>query len=320
MKYLDGPSTRVLAPLKSWAPRFAFVLLVAVTLALMVLGQFNSGVIERARVAVMDGVTPFLDVISRPVDSVADVITSIEDLAELRADNAALREENARLKTWQAAAMHLEGENQALRDLLKLVPDPSLRYIAARVVGDPGGAFVRAVLVNAGSEHGVRLGQAAITGSGLAGRVSQVGTQSARILLITDINSRVPVTVGKQRNRGVLGGDNTESPSLLYVDPDITLRVGQRVVTSGHGGAFPPGIPVGVVSEVSEVGIRVRPVVDLRRIEFTRLLDYVRLPTSEGELRGADAGAGPQGEAAEGATEGVAGGAAANPQTATTGD
>ena len=138
-------------------------MLVVATLALMVLGRFNSNVVERARDVVMDGVTPFLDVITRPVDSMADMITSLEQLSELRASNELLRQENGRLKTWQAAAMHLEGENQALRDLTNLVPDPRLRHIAARVVGDPGGAFVRSVLVNAGDEHGVRLGQAAIT-------------------------------------------------------------------------------------------------------------------------------------------------------------
>jgi rod shape-determining protein MreC len=290
VKRLDGPSARVLVPIKLWAPRFGFALLVAITMALMVLGRYDSVLIERARVAVMDGVTPFLDLISRPVDSVADLITSVEGLAELRADNVVLREENARLKTWQAAALHLEGENQALRELLELVLDPSLRYIAARVVGDPGGAFVRSVLINAGSDHGVRQGLAAITGSGLAGRVSQVGQHSARILLITDINSRVPVIVGKRRNRGVLGGDNTEIPELLYLDPDVTVAVGDRVVTSGHGGAFPPGIPVGVVAEVGELVMRVRPIVDLRRIEFTRLLDYVQLQTPEGEATPAAAG------------------------------
>jgi rod shape-determining protein MreC len=116
--------------------------------------------------------------------------------------------------------------------------------------------------------------------------------------LITDINSRVPVTVGTQRNRGVLGGDNTEMPRLLYLDPEVTVVPGDRVATSGHGGAFPPGIPVGVVSEVSELGVKIRPVVDLRRIEFVRLLDYVQLPTAESP-QGLDA------EAAEGAAAGV---------------
>ena len=213
MKRLDGPSARVLVPIKLWAPRFGFALLVAITMALMVLGRYDSVLIERARVAVMDGVTPFLDLISRPVDSVAELITSVEDLAELRADNAVLREENARLKTWQAAALHLEGENRALRELLELVPDPALRYIAARVVGDPGGAFVRSVLVNAGSDHGVRQGLAAITGSGLAGRVSQVGQHSARILLITDINSRVPVVVVRVGTAGFWAATTRKPPS-----------------------------------------------------------------------------------------------------------
>src|SRR3546814_99565 len=155
-----------------------------------------------------------------------------------------------------------------------MVPDPAIDYVTARVVGDPGGAFVRTVLINAGERNGVEKGQAAITGDGLAGRVAEVGQRSARILLLTDINSRVPVEAGTARDRAVLAGDNSNAPELLYLGPTAKLQVGDRVTTSGHGGVFPPGLPIGVVSAVGEKGVRVRPFVDWAHMEVLRIVDY----------------------------------------------
>src|SRR3546814_4703357 len=96
-------------------------------------------------------------------------------------------------------------------DLTNMVPDPAIDYVTARVVGDPGGAFVRTVLINAGERNGVEKGQAAITGDGLAGRVAEVGQRSARILLLTAINSRVPVVVGTASDRAVLRSEEHQS-------------------------------------------------------------------------------------------------------------
>ncbi len=274
MVKLAGSVTRVATPLRAWAPRFAFFFLILLAFGLMVIGRSDLAVVERARVAVVDGVTPLLDLISRPVDSLGDAITTAEELANLRAENENLRLENERLLQWQAAARHLEAENDALRALTNLTPDPGMRHISARTVGDPGGTFVRSVLINAGASHGVNKGQAAVTGDGLAGRVAEVGRRSARVLLITDINSRIPVLVGQGRDRAVLGGDNSAYPKLLYLGPRVTVKPGDQVVTSGHGGIFPPDLPVGVVSKVTEAGPQLQPFVDWSHMEFLRLIDY----------------------------------------------
>jgi rod shape-determining protein MreC len=261
----------------------AFAVMIGLALTLMVLDRYDSRFTERVRTAVMDGVTPLLDVISRPVDSAAEMMATADELANLRSENARLRLQNERLLQWQQAARKLSAENEALRELTRLVPAPGIDFITARAVGDPGGAYVRSLLVNAGSDQGVAAGQAAITGEGLAGRVLQVGRRSARVLLITDINSRVPVVIGERRERAVLGGDNTKLPKLLYLDLEAEIQEGDVILTSGHGGVLPPGIPVGVVTRLGEDGARVTPFVDWRHTEYLRLVDY-GMPAQLGEI------------------------------------
>lgn len=269
-----GSEIRVASPLKAWASRFALLLLVGAAFGLMLIGRTNSFIVEETRAVVTDMVTPILNAVSQPVDTFSGVIDQAESLANLRSENLALKEQNARLMQWQIAARRLEAENVALRNLNHMVPDPAMSFVTARVVGDPGGAFVRTVLINAGERDGVEKGQAAVTGDGLAGRVAEVGQRSARVLLLTDINSRVPVVVGDARDRAVLAGDNTNSPELLYLGPTAKVQIGDRVTTSGHGGVFPPGLPIGVVSGITERGIRVSPLVDWDHTEVLRIVDY----------------------------------------------
>ena len=274
MKKPAGSLSHITTPVRAWVHRFAFLLLVASAFGLMLLGKADTVLVERTRTAVTDAVVPLLDLATRPVDSINGMVESLRELADLRAENALLRRENDRLRNWQAVAQRMEAENTALRRLTQVVPDPGLRFITARVIGDPGGAFARSVLVNAGKRDGVAKGQAAITSAGLAGRVAEAGYRSARILLLSDINSRIPVLVGKGRDRAVLAGDNSVRPRLLYLAASVDVQRGDPVVTSGHGGAFPPGLPVGVVSQVGEGGLRIEPYVDWAHLEYLRLADY----------------------------------------------
>lgn len=286
MKKPAGTVLHITTPLKTWAPRFALFILVGAAFALMLLGKADTVLVERARSVVADTAAPILDLISRPVGTVNDFIEETQSLADVRSQNALLKQQNERLLSWQAAARRLEAENNALRDLMNLAPDPGQRFVTARVIGDQGGAFVRSVLVNAGRRNGVAKGQAAVTGLGLAGRSAEVGIRSSRVLLITDMNSRIPILVGDNRDRSIMAGDNSDQPRLLYLSPRAKIAVGDRVITSGHGGVFPPGLPVGVVTQVTESGIRVQPYVDWGHMEYLRLVDYElprTLMSSEGD-------------------------------------
>lgn len=260
--------------MRTFAQRFAHIGLIIAAAALMLVGKMEPAAFERARAHVTDAIAPILAAISRPLDVVQDAVGEGKTLLDLREENARLRAERDRLLQWQAIARKLDTDNAALRELLSFVPDDEAQVISARVIGDAGGAFARTMILNAGSRDGVRKGQAVITGAGLVGRVQEVGLRSSRLLLLADLNSRIPVVIENSRIRGVIAGVNGETLRLVHLPPDVVAEAGERVVTSGHGGALPPGLPIGVIAAVGEAGIEVEPFVDPSRLEFVRVLDY----------------------------------------------
>jgi len=261
-------------PEKGMAGRFGYLGLVLAAFALMLLGKADILVMERVRASVSDAVAPVLEVLSRPVSSMDRAVDELTALSAVRVENARLREENQRLIEWQSTARKLSSENQQLKGLLNFAPGAEPGFISGRVIADSGGAFVHSVLLSAGARDSVAKGQAVITGDGLVGRVHGVGSRSSRVLLITDLNSRIPVVVEATRTRAILAGDNSDRPRLIHMAPGVMVSPGDRIVTSGHGGAFPPGIPVGVVAHASEGGVMVKPYVHRDRLEFVRVVDY----------------------------------------------
>jgi rod shape-determining protein MreC len=254
--------------------RITFPLLVLLSGVMIVLGKADQVVLESLKNSVMDAAAPALDMLSRPSGLVDTAVGRARDFLTVYQENARLAEENERLLGWQQAALKLASENAQLRDLLRVAPEPATSYVTARVIANSGGAYARSVMVNAGRENGVVRGEAAVTGEGLVGRVSEVGSRAARILLITDLNSRVPVIVEDSRQRAVLAGDNSEHPSLRYLEAGAAIRIGDRIVTSGQGGVFPPGLPVGVVAVFNGELARVELFVELSRVDYLRLVDY----------------------------------------------
>ena len=274
MKDNSHSISRIAAPIRGMAQRFAFVALILLAVALMILGKVDVALMERVRANVTDAVAPILDVISKPVVSVNKMISEAKGLFAVREENVLLKQEKDRLLQWQAVARKLEAENKNLRGLLNFPVEPAAGFITARVIADTGGAFANSVVINAGSKSGIRKGQSTITGEGLVGRVTDVGARSSRVLLITDLNSRIPVVLQSSQARAILAGDNTHRPRLIHLSPGALVSQGDRIVTSGHGGAFPPGLPVGLVASVNEKGISIEPFVDRSRVTYLRILDY----------------------------------------------
>jgi rod shape-determining protein MreC len=261
-------------PRRAAVQRVALPLLVLLSATMVILGKADQVLFESLRVAVSDTASPALDVLSRPLAALGHLMDRARDFVAVYQNNARLAEENEKLLRWQQAAFRLASENARLRELLKLTPEPATTFITARVIANSGGAYVRSLMIHAGSENGVERGQAAMTGEGLVGRVSEVGRQAARVLLVTDLNSRVPVIVEGPQQRALLTGDNSERPCLRYLNAGAEIKVGDRVVTSGQGGVFPPGLPVGVVASLDGEAPRVEPYVEMSRVEYLRIVDY----------------------------------------------
>src|SRR5690242_4561546 len=184
---------RISAARRATIERVSLSLLVVISAGMIILGKADQVVFQSLRTSVMDSAVPALDVLSRPAVALAAAADRVLGFFAVDRENVRLAEENERLLGWHQVALRLSAENAQLRDLTKLVPEPAISFVTARVIADSGGAYARSVMVDAGRDNGVARGQAAMTGEGLAGRVSEVGTRAARILLITDLNSRVPV-------------------------------------------------------------------------------------------------------------------------------
>lgn len=254
--------------------RFALVILVIAAFAAMLIGKADTVLVENARVLALDLASPALEAIARPVAVANRTIADLKEFATLREENARLREENSRLLAWQTAARRLENENNRLRALANFREGPEASFITARIVGDSVSAYVRGALLNVGRKAGVEPGQAVVTGEGLAGRVAEVGDNSARVLFVTDVNSRLPVQVERTRERAILAGDNSALMRLTLAQTLQGVQRGDRIVTSGHGGSFPVGIPVGEVVQTESGSVKVRPFADFSRLEFVRVVDY----------------------------------------------
>ena len=263
-----------IAALRALAQRFSLAMLLMAAIGLLMLGKVDEVLMDGARSRITDAVSPVLDVMSRPAATVAYVVDETQALMQLREENARLRAQNDLLLRFEQAAYRLTAENETLRQLTNYRPTVPHRYITARVIADNSGAFVRSLAINLGSAHDVADGQAVIGAKGLAGRVVQTGERSARLLLITDLNARIPVVVERSRERGMLAGDNTGQPHLVHLPPEAEVAVGDRIVTSGHGGMFPAGIPVARVIVADEDGVRVAPFEDLSRLEYVRIVDF----------------------------------------------
>jgi rod shape-determining protein MreC len=242
----------------------------------MLIGKADPALYERTRMSIADIATPVIGAMSSPVSASAELIEESKHLLAAYDENKVLRDENERLRRWHAAAQGLQSENARLRGLLNFTPEAEATFITGRIIGDSGGAFLRSVLVDIGGRDSVRKGVAAVDGNGLVGRVAEVGQRSARVLLITDLNSRIPVLVGDNRERAILAGDNSDLAKLVYLPPERSIGAGDLVVTSGHGGAFPAGLPVGIVVSTSKAGgeLRVQPFLTPDRLEFVRLMDF----------------------------------------------
>lgn len=188
-------------------------------------------------------------------------------------ENQRLRDENARLRMAQSEIGELQRKVVRYEQLLKVPTEAPVSGVAGRVIADMSGPFLRTILVNAGSDQGVLKGQAVVDDRGLLGRVVGTGRKSSRILLLSDLNSRIPVIVEGANLKAILAGDNSDRPTLEYLPPGSRLVAGARVLTTADGGALPPGIVVGVVVK-GQAAPRVELFTSERRADFVRVLQY----------------------------------------------
>jgi rod shape-determining protein MreC len=268
----DGFILNFSRPVRDLIRRFSFGLLIFISIILVLTGKSKNDTVSLFRTQIIDFLSPIMEAVLLPFNIIKDSGDSFKTYIFVHSKNAELTAENKKLRLQIARLYQERQENEQLHELLNYVKELDYEYITAKVVGNASGPFTRSSLVNAGENDGVLKGQAVVMNGGLVGRVVEVGSSSSRILLLTDINSKIPVISMDSRERSILSGNNTENPKLLYLPKESKITDGEIMITSGDGDMIPPGLMVGKAAKLSDGSYEVLPFVSWHHIEYVSVL------------------------------------------------
>lgn len=306
-------------------------LLILVLASLVLMALQTTGRLEPVQSAVTQLTSPAQLSATGLADNITEALSFIFELRNLRQRNAELEQVTSSLLVENFELREVQRENQALREMLRFAqtrPGLELRgaQIVARVIGQESNNFLEYITLDLGKNHGIEIGMPVVTDQGLVGRISHVTDSTSKVLLITDANSAVNAIMQSSRLNGVVRGVPGGNLIMDYIPQGAIFSIGEVVLTSGLGGRFPKGIPIGQVVEIHQRDIDVfqqavvRPTVDFSRLELVMvvtnfdpledvpelLVPEVSAPQEPEEELPADeeAGAAGEGEAgAEGAPE-----------------
>lgn len=267
---------RLSVPVRLVLSRLTLPVMLALSLGMIVAGQADRNIGIALRGAVDEALAPLYRVVSRPMAVLISDRNALGAWIGMHSEVRRLQAENVQLKRWRSVALALAAQNQSLKSQLHFVPTPTPAFFTARVIADVGGLYARSVLVTVPRDsHGVA-DAIAMDGGGVVGRVVQAGARSARILLITDLNSRIPVSIGRNGEHALMAGTNGPVPRLLFWPPGRPPAEGAVVLTSAEGGIFPDGLPIGVVHYIGRNDPAVWPFASMNRLRVLRLFEYQR--------------------------------------------
>lgn len=227
----------------------------------------------------------FLPVFSRPLNFFHQLSSEIHLLGRthrLANENKLLKQKLSAVNLQRIQVQELQKENQRLKDLLSLqhgIKRGYTRMISANVIGRDPAQWNHALLIDRGTEEGVKVGNAVVASSGVVGRIIESGAHLSKVLLLTDPNSKMTAYLQSSRYEGVVMGVGTDQCRMKYLPLDAAIGVGEVVLTAGFGKIFPKGLVIGTVSEVwKETGqmyqaASIRPSADLQRLEEVLCLE-----------------------------------------------
>jgi len=250
------------------------VFFLTLSVSVLLMNCLASGQIDRLKHMVVDHSVGIIEVMNAPVMWIQSGYDELMGIVAVKKNNEMLAAENKRLLEWYQAANRLNSENKALRDLLNMKDDEALTFQSGRVIADAKTQYSQTILIRLGNRDNLEKGLAVLSHEGLIGRIVETGDDISRVLLLGDINSRIPVTVDGTYERAILAGTNVGDPILDHLPEGHKIGAGQTIITSGHGGVFPYGVPVGETYLDSEGKIAVRPYADPNRANYVQVVNY----------------------------------------------
>jgi len=269
---------------RPWSLGDIWIRLVILALAALVLMALQvTGRLQPVQSAITQLTSPAQTGTTGVAENITDAIDFFVELRNLRQRNAELEQVNNSLLVENFELREVERENQLMRAMLRFAqtrPGLELRgaQLVARVIGQESNNFLEYIMLDLGSTHGIEVGMAVVTDQGLVGRISSVTDSTSKVLLITDAGSAVNAIMQSSRLNGVVRGVPGGDLIMDYIPQSAIFSTGEVILTSGLGGRFPKGIPIGQVVEIRQRDIDVfqqavvRPTVDFRRLELVMVV------------------------------------------------
>lgn len=261
--------------------RFFHLIIILIGFALIFIGKADMLAVRTVQTSVSGIFAPLFNVVAAPVRAVETMFEGMRTVASLREETVRLRAENERLKRWRRRSEILESENRQLRTVLGAVIPADRQAVTARAIAAPGSSFSHTMMITHGTDKRIQRGDPVVTADGLVGYIIEVSKRHSWVLMLSDVNSRLPILLSTSSWPGLAIGQNSDMLSLSFLPLEAEPKENELVLTSGHGEILPPGLPVGRVVKGVGREYYIQPVVDLRKVAFVSIL--VR---PQGEARG----------------------------------
>ena len=250
--------------------RFSLIALIFFSIFIIVLGKYNFKGVNFLKLSIKEIVYRTTFIVSVPENFVISSYQTINDHFSLYSNYKNLKKDYESLKATKLNADFLKSENEALKSKIDDVSTQSSELLA-KVIIDKKSPFLRSVIVNRGSKDNVILGMAVLDGEFLVGKVVEVNYSTSRVLLLSDLNSKIPVSIEPNGVQSILSGTGSNFGEIQYVKEDYELENDSEIFTSGSGGIFRSGIPIGKTIVDEEIGL------DTVKIKFHSDFSQLRL-------------------------------------------
>lgn len=272
MAFRDGPFENIKVPLVWTAAVAVVVCLVGAVILLITDARPQTSPYGPARAGVESVAGPVGGVFAAPVRWFGQASDYVGGYFFAVSENRRLKRELAELQPWRDQAIALKNVNARYEAMLGIRPEPDVHMVTARSVLDSRGPFKNARLLDTGASRGVKVGNPVINEHGLVGRIVGASGNVSRMLLLTDVASRTPVLVDRTDARAILTGDGSGNPRLEFVRGVGSVQAGDRILSSGDGGGFPRGVPIGVAARGIDGTWRVKLFSDRGAIDYVKVL------------------------------------------------
>ena len=224
--------------------RFSLIALIFFSIFIIVLGKYNFKGVNFLKLSIKEIVYRTTFIVSVPENFVISSYYTISDHFNLYSNYKNLKKDYESLKATKLNADFLKSENEALKSKIDDVSTQS-SVLLAKVIIDKKSPFLRSVIVNRGSKDNVILGMAVLDEKFLVGKVVEVNYSTSRVLLLSDLNSKIPVSIEPNGVQSILSGTGSSFGEIQYIKEDYQLDSDFEIFTSGSGGIFRSGIPIG---------------------------------------------------------------------------